>query len=226
MSGYEAEAQPLAPDFVPPETAEPAAPTATPEEEAWAPSRDEWNQMSEANGYILEQLSQIAQLAQPQQEQDTRLDPLAEDFEDRLSTFLDQRLQPFQHAQQQWQQSEGKERAQDILSDNVSRDGEFIFEGSSQKALTLAETYLPEMQQRYGATPQAAEAAINAAAKDVREYERAVGEAYHKRQMNQLQTLNDAPREPSPVVAPAVQHTGPPPGDEMAVVAKYGGYGH
>jgi hypothetical protein len=144
-----------------------------------------------------------------------------------LDQYLSQREQRFQHAIETWEQTEGTEKARDILHDNLSREGEFILEGSNDKALRLAEAYLPEMQQRYGASAEAAEQAINAAANEIREYERAVGEAFHARQMNQLKTLNDAPREPGAAVPPAVQTQATVPGgDEFAVVAKYGGWGH
>ena len=212
---------PLSPDYTPP--AEPAAP-AEPEgpPEWFSPYAERFDQFTQS----AEQLAWIAQQMEQQQQPQgqVQLDPFAEDFQTQLDGYIDQRMAPFRRAQETWEQSEGNERARDILSDNVAREGEFILEGSNAKALRLAEAYLPEMQSRYGATAQAAEEAITAAAREIREYEREVGEAFHSRQMNQLKTLNDAPREPG-VAAPAVQTTGPPPGDEMAVVAKYGGWG-
>lgn len=216
---------PLSPDYTPP--AEPAA-TAEPEgpPEWFAPYAERFDQFSQSAEQLAYIAQQMEQANQPQGQ--TTIDPFAEDFQTQLDAYLEQRMAPFQYARETWEQQEGTERARDILQDNVSREGEFIFEGSTEQALRMAEAYLPEMQQRYGATAQAAEEAINAAANAVREYERSVGEAYHSRQMNQLKTLNDAPREPGAAVPPAVQTPGAPVpgGDEFAVVAKYGGWGH
>jgi hypothetical protein len=214
---------PLSPDYTAP--AEPAAEPEGPPE--WfAPYQETLQQTTAFQEQIAQQLNEIASLANPQtQYQQPSLDPFADDFQTQLDQYLSQREQRFSHAIESWEQSEGTERARDILSDNISREGEFILEGSTDKALRLAEAYLPEMQQKYGANAQAAEQAINAAANEIRDYERQVGEAFHSRQMNQLKTLNDAPREPG-AVAPAVQTPSSNMSDEMAVVAKYGGWGH
>lgn len=212
---------PLSPEYVAPEPVE--------AEPAWTgPSREEWESVTGRYDDIAQQLDYIAQLAQPQQQgpQEIELDPLADDFQARLDAYLDQRLGPVYNATQSWQQAEGTERAKDILTDNISRNGEFLYQGSSERALREAEAYLPEMQAKYGATPQAAEAAINAAADAVRQYEKEVGEAYHTRQMNQLRRIGEAPRQPGAPAATATQtHTIPPGGDEMSVVRHYGGYG-
>lgn len=218
---------PLSPDYTP--SAEPAAPAEPEGPPEWftpyAESYDQFRQSADQLAYIAQQMEQAQQ---PQQQYN--VDPFADDYQQQLDAYvehrLNERLSRLEQATSHWEQSEGTERARDILADNISREGEFIFEGSHERALREAEAYLPEMQERYGATPQAAEAAINAAAAATREYERQVGEAFHSRQMNQLKTLNDAPREPGAAVPPAVQTPGPPPSDEMAVVAKYGGWGH
>jgi len=213
---------PLSPDYDQPETVatEPEGPP-----EWFTPYQETLQQLQG----LPQQLEQIAELAAPPQQQGQIQypDPFAEDYHSQLDAWFEAKTQPLRYAQQTWEQQEGNERARDILSDNVSREGEFILEGSNDKALRLAEAYLPEMQQKHGATAQAAEEAINAAAREIREYERAVGEAFHARQMNQLKTLNDAPREPGAAVPPAVQTPGPAPGgDEMSVVQQYGGWGH
>jgi hypothetical protein len=216
-----AEPGPLSPDYVAPEEPAAAEPEGPPE---WfSPYQERFDQFTQS----AEQLAFVAQQLQAQQQPQSRepWDPFAENAEEGLRNIIREELTPYQYARQTWEQQEGNERARDVLQDNISREGEFILEGSQDRALRLAEAYLPEMQERYGATAEAAEQAINAAAAETREYERQVGEAYHARQMNQLKTLNDAPREPG-AVAPAVQTTGPAPTDEMAVVAKYGGWGH
>lgn len=212
---------PLSPDYVAPE---PAAET------AWqGPSQEEWERI--ASGYeqvsqLPSQLEQIAQMAQPQPQGIEYPDPFADDYHQQLDAWFERKSAPFMHAQQTWEQNEGTERAKDILNDNVSQAGEFILPGSSDKALRLAEAYLPEMQGRYGSTAQAAEQAIIAAANEIRDYERQVGEAFHQRQMNQLKRLDDAPREPGSPAATAVQTTGTPRGgDEMSVVQAFGGFG-
>jgi hypothetical protein len=216
---------PLSPDFTAP--AEPAAEPEGPPE--WfTPYQETLQQTAAFQEQIAQQLNEIASLATPQQPGQVEYpDPFADNYHEQLDAWFEAKSAPFRHVQESYEQSEGTERARDILSDNVAREGEFILEGSTEKALRLAEAYLPEMQQKYGATPQAAEQAINAAANELREYERAVGEAFHSRQMNQLKTLNDAPREPGAAVPPAVQTIATVPGgDEFSVVQKYGGWGH
>lgn len=215
---------PLSPEYAAPE---PVAP-----EPAWTgPSQEDWDRVSGGFDNLSQQLDYIAQMAQPQQQQygpaqPEPLDPLADNFQEQLDAYIEQRLAPVYNATQTWQQSEGTERAKDILGDNISRNGEFLFNGSNERVIREAEAYLPEFQSKYGQTPQAAEAAINAAADAVREYEKAVGEAYHQRQMNQLRRIGEAPRQPGAPAATATQtHTLPPGGDEMSVVRHYGGYG-
>lgn len=211
---------PLSPEYV--------APAPAQEEAAWTgPTQEEWERLNGAYDQIAELPARLEQMMQqPQYPQNTTIDPFADDFQAQLDSYMEQRMAPFRQAQQTWEQQEGTERARDILNDNVSREGEFILEGSTGQALRLAETYLPEFQAKYGATAQAAEAAINAAAGEIRDYEQKVGEAYHQRQMNQFRKIGEAPREPGTATAAATQaHVIPPGGDEMSVVRHYGGIG-
>ena len=68
-----------------------------------------------------------------------------------------------------------------------------------------AESLLPDMQRKYGATPQAAEAAIEAAAHQQRAYEQRQRERYVAEHTNHISTLAGAPGEPGSSYTVGVQ---------------------
>jgi len=154
-----------------------------------------------------------------------QLDPLDENFQQALDQYLDQKLAPYADYTQQAILGEAEQRAADILTDITARDGEFLIEGSLEKARALANSYVGQMSQQYGFGPQAAEQALEQAAKDVRAWEQAVGQAYHNRQMNQLSTLGGARHEPGAAGQGAQQLVFPGGGDEMDVVRRHFGSG-
>jgi hypothetical protein len=125
--------------------------------------------------------------------------------------------------------SEAEERAEDILTDLQTAKGEFVDPGSKDIARAMAERFLGEEQQKYGFGAQAAEAALERGYEYARERENKLGELAVQRHLNQLKTLNGAPRQPGVsqgAGSTAVQqHVIPEGGDEMSVVRHYGGYG-
>lgn len=214
----------FAPEPAAPELAEPAQPE-VPAEESWqGPSQEDWESTQQALNYLANAV------APPQQQQQgyeppapVQLDPLDENFQQALDQYLDQKLAPYADYTQQAILGEAEQRASDILSDITSRDGEFLFEGSVEKARALANSYVGQMSQQYGFGPQAAEQAIEQAAKDVRAWEQSVGQAYHERQMNQLSTLGGARQEPGAAGAGAQQFVIPEGGDLFDVVRRHTG---
>jgi exonuclease VII large subunit len=226
MSDYAAENQPLSPDFVPPEP-EPQAPAAV-EPEAWTgPSQEEWQQWQQANEYLANQLQEAQKALTPQEQ--AQLDPYADDFQSQLDAYIAQKLTPYEELRTNVTMSEAEERAEDILTDLQTAKGEFVDPGSKDIARAMAERFLGEEQQKYGFGAQAAEAALERGYEYARERENKLGELAVQRHLNQLKTLNGAPRQPGVsqgAGSTAVQqHVIPEGGDEMSVVRYYGGYG-
>ena len=205
---------------VAPEAAvEPEAPA----EPAWSgPSQEEWQAQQEAIQYLTSQRQPEPAPQQQEPQGPAEIDFFADDAQTQLDAYIESKLAPYADYTQQAILNEAEARAQDILKDTVSRDGDFLFEGSFEKARALANTYVPEMAQKHGYGPAAAEHAIAKAYKDTRAWEDAVGKAYHERQMNQLQTLGGARSEPGAAgSAAAQQFVIPGGGDELDVVARY-----
>jgi exonuclease VII large subunit len=226
MSEYAAENKPLSPEFVPPEP-EPQVPAAQ-EEAAWTgPSQEEWQQWQQANEYLAEQLQEAQKALTPQQQ--AQLDPFADDFQSQLDAYIAQKVQPYEDLRTNVSMGEAEERANDILTDLQSAKGEFVDPESKAIARAMAEQFLGEEQQRYGFGAQAAEAALERGYEYARERETKLGELAVQRHLNQLKTLNGAPRQPGIAQgagSTAVQqHVIPEGGDEMSVVRHYGGYG-
>lgn len=208
---------------------EPAEPVVEPEPapEWTGPSQDEW---SSVMGYIQSQQQQQAeweaQQAQQQATQGLVLDPLEDDFQQRLEAYLDhreqQRFGPYAEYIEQQRLGEAEERAHDIIQDDVSRNGEFLLgEKAYSNIRAIANTYMEDEVNRHGFGPKAAEAALARAASDWREYEKELAQVAVDRHMNQLSSIAGAPREPgvSPVPAGQLQQ-GARSMDEL--IAKYG----
>lgn len=156
----------------------------------WSPSQDEWGQMVQGLNYLLEaQQRQASIYAPPQQEQYVEWDPY--DREQVLNLFR-QEMAPLYQDREQAQLGEAEERARDILSDLSKRDGEFDIE----IARLRAESFLPQMQERYGPGPRAAEEALAAAAAAQRQWEMERDRTAVDRYTNQIATLAGAPGEP------------------------------
>lgn len=184
------------------------------QEQTWTgPSAEEWQ---ETQQLIRAQQEWIAQQAAASQEQQT-IDPY-EDIDGYLEQKFEQKLAPYQGFQQEVVLREAEERAMDILSDIAKSGPEFDL----QDARIRADHLLGEMQQRYGFGQKAAEAALQEAARQQIEKERAYGEAYHQRKINELQGLRGVPREPAPSgTAAAAEVVTPEGGDELDLVRSY-----
>lgn len=202
--------EPPAPAAEPPAAAEPV-------EEWTGPSREEWESQQAALGALIDHVShQQAPEPESQPQQRPRFDPFADDVEAQLDAYIDARLAPLQQYQQYEQQAEAEERAYDILDDISSRLGEI-----EQREIAFpiirawADTKMPEMAQRYGFGPKAAEAALEASYSEFQQLFGAVGQTYTDRHINQLGRLGDLRAEPP--AAPGATHVAEPPvqGDEF-----------
>lgn len=188
----------LAPEPVAPEAPEAETPEA-PAESAWAgPSPEEWQETQEALQYLasLAQPTNPFQNGQQQGPEPVELDPLADDFREQLDRYIEQKNAPYQEYLESQRMREGDARAKDIIADEVAQNGEFVHESSQDRVRALANSYNFALLQQTPSDPRgAAEAAFELAIKDVREWEQAVGKAYHERQLNELGNLSGARRE-------------------------------
>jgi len=204
---------------------EPVAP-AEPEEPAFSVSPEDWESMQQLQGYMMEQLGQIAQALQPQQGLQPPPDSMLSPEEWQYITAMNQQaiqqaVAPLYQMREQYTQDVGSELARDILSDENSRNGDFLFKGSFERALELAEaTYLQPAIAQYGENNRAAEQAVAQAAAAVREWETEVGKAYYEREMNQLRGIANAPRQPPAGQNGAVQPHTLPEGNSLRAVAR------
>ena len=112
---------------------------------------------------------------------------------------------PIQQTFAQQQESsviaEGEARLNDILADDVSRNGEFASDPEAdaqarELVSTLASQMFPDIADRYGSNPKAAEIAMTRAATQVRGLLRSVGGAAVTQNQNTLATLAGAHGEP------------------------------
>src|SRR5215471_942239 len=159
-------------------------PEATPEpsEPSWqGPSQEEWEQTQA-------QLQQYAQMLQPQQpqyqpQQPMAPDPFSETFQQELDAYIGYRLAGSQQLEQEIRLAQAEEFAMEHLDQLAQKAGEFDREAAYARANMIL------MQS--GGDPMAA---LDQAARDVREYEQRVGQAFYDRQIEQLQTNAGATR--------------------------------
>ena len=197
-------AEPEAAD--PAEGGEPGEPTpsgfaVTPEMQAWFDQ--EWEARQQAVAANLQ--------PQPYEQQQTEtasqavvFDPFADNAGEQLQALLanerqqtvaevTQALAPILQTYQQQQDAEGMERAKDIASDVMKRND---IEGLNvDKVVQAANLFTGEATQRYGATPRAAEYAIEKAVRFIHEEREAARKEGEEQYKNRLATLADAPRE-------------------------------
>lgn len=190
----------------PPEPAEPAD-----EPQGWVgPSREEWTGLQQQHQALLNWAQQrVALEAQASGPQVPRPDPFADDFHEQLDRYIDAKTAPFAQTYDQMELAAGEELAHDIIADNIAREGEFLTEGSKERAFQLARTFMPQAVHRFGYNDRAGEFALEQACKAVREWEQATGRAYHERQINQLGTLSGARGEPGAAGAATQIQAGP-----------------
>jgi hypothetical protein len=155
---------------------------AEPAEPSWqGPSQAEWEQTQA-------QLAQYAQLLQPQQPQygspqaPQAPDPFSETFQSDLNAYIDYRLAGSQQLEQEIRLAQAEDWAMERLDQAAAAGGEFDREAAYARAnMILLQS---------GGDPVAA---LDQAAKDVRDYEQRVGQAFYDRQIEQLSTNARAP---------------------------------
>lgn len=176
-------------------------PPAEPEPPAWTgPTQEEWQQVQATNQALAEFVQRQQQVYAPPQQGETE-----PDFYDDPNAWLDyklgQRLAPIEQTHQRELLDEAEERAMDILHDLSTRDGEF----DKDLARARADRLLPQFQAKYGNTPQAAQAALEAAAQQQREWEAQFGQRAVAQHTNHIATLAGAPGEPGSTIVSGVQ---------------------
>lgn len=235
----------------PAEGAEAAASAAEPSAaaETAAPAFDPAELQAELE-FVRNQNAQLAQILQAQQTRETpgqaaaqlpEYDPFDAQSvvawqnarDQQLLAAIDQRLSTVtnQFAQQaaMAQQVEGEQRIEDVIADDISRNGEFAADpaADAQARATvraLAEQMFPEYAQRYGAGPRAGELAIAKAAAQVRTLLQAAGTTAVTQRDNELATLAGAKGEPGAGASAGVPGVSVPAADlrRPSLAAKYG----
>lgn len=119
----------------------------------------------------------------------------------RMEAMFQPIQQQFQSAQEAQVIAEGEQRLQDIIADDVAKNGEFVADPEKNaEALelvnTLASAMFPDVAARYGNTPQAAEMTMLRAAAQVRGLLRSAGGAAVSQTQDHLSTLASARGEP------------------------------
>jgi hypothetical protein len=153
-----------------------------------------------------------------------------------LTTQQQQMLQQFDQRLQQIQaplaaraaqeaNAEGNQRLQDILADDIARNGEFSADKDADAKArglvrTLAEQAFPEVAQRYGVTPRAAELAMTRAAAQVREVLAADRQASLSTEQNRIAALAGVRPEPG-TAAVGVEGLSDKPLSARELAAKY-----
>jgi hypothetical protein len=185
-----------------------------PVEEAWSgPSQSEWED-AQAQLQQYQQLQQQLQQQQPQEQyqQPQAPDPFSETFQQDLDAYIGHRLQGAQQLEQEIRLAQAEEHAMGRLNELAQQGGDFDRDAAYARANMIL------MQQ--GGDPMRA---LEQAAKDVREYEQRVGQAFYDRQIEQLQTNAGARTGLAASTIGAVQTigTGGLGADPLAVTRKF-----
>jgi hypothetical protein len=159
----------------------PVEPVAEPVEPGWqGPSQDEW----ESTQAQLQQYAQMFQQTQQQQQAyPAAPDPFSETFQADLDAYINYRMAGSQQLEQEIRLAQAEDWAHEHLDQLATSGGEFDRDAAYARANMIL------MQS--GGDPVAA---LDQAAKDVREYEQRVGQAFYDRQIEQLRTNAGAPR--------------------------------
>jgi hypothetical protein len=122
-----------------------------------------------------------------------------------IERSIDERFRQIAEPMQAQREAEayqaGLASAQDMLGDNIARLGEFASDPAAdqiarERVLDRAEALMPEIQQRFGSNPRAAEIAIQRAADEERQYLNSVRGQGAAQATNRLATLAGAASEP------------------------------
>lgn len=218
--------EPVAP--VAPVAPEPVAPAAEPTPAAPTIDYDDprlndliQTQAAQIAQQQLEQMVQRAQAQQPQgQQQGFDVSQLMDEYgnvnpaalaqmieHNRQSTLeaVKEMFTPIATQMQQAQEAEviasGEARLEDILADDIARNGEFASDPEAdriarERVRATADALFPEIAQRYGATPRAAEIAMERAADMERTYIRTLRAQAVEQHTNQMATLAGQHGEP------------------------------
>lgn len=159
-----------------------------------------------ANGGAAQQAGQFALVDEFGQVDPNALASLLTQSQQQLLAQIDERFQQIQAPMEQRAQAEtlaeGEQRLKDVLADDISRNGDFATDpetgASPGQTLVrpLADLFFPEFAARFGASPRAAEFAMQKAAGVVRQLEQVAGKVAIAKHTNQLETLAGAPGEP------------------------------
>lgn len=217
-----------------------------PADEWSAPSREDWEttqstltELQERLEFQQQYLPQAAfQQQQPQYQQPQAPappEPWSDNYAAELAAYVQyhaqQAVQPYEHAAATWQEREGEARAQDMIHDDVTKNGDYIVpEASTDKVKTLADAYFnasaTQLQQQGVTDPQrlaqAATQAFETAIGEVRAYEKQIGDAAVERFKNELAGLDPRRQQlPASGDAPAQGFPAPGGGDEIALARRY-----
>jgi hypothetical protein len=158
------------------------------EDVGWqAPSQEEWQATQDRLAQV-EQVLAPQPTYQPQPQGPPIPDPFTETYAQDLQAYTQAQLAPIQQFIEQQQMERGEQQAMEMLGEIGARDGEFDKDMAWVIARDLAATRGVPSNDRESQHPR------TEAAKQVREYERRVGEAYHQQQIEQIQTVAGAPR--------------------------------
>jgi len=193
--------------------------------EEFSISPEEWEEVTETMGLIREAMQNAPQeqTEETQDPQSPQLDPLDPSFDQNLENYIQQRVDasiaPYQGFTQEQIMSEAEERAMDIIDSLASEKGD-LPQGGAEFVRAIANDYIEESQQKFGFGPQAAEDALSRAYDHAQEVFKAAGKAYYDQTINELSTLDQAPREPATNV-PAQQGNERVKGTEQDLVRAF-----
>lgn len=186
-----------------PGVVDPAAPE--PSEPAWqAPSQTEWQDAQDqlaAYEYQLQQMQQPQMQQYPAVQQAPSIPDPGLAFEDQaeyqrqMEAYLDHRMAPYQQFQQQVALAQAEEEAMSIL-DGLAEQGDFDRQQAWARANQIVGQIRNDPRTAHLRPEVAAQRALEQAARDQREFERRVGEAYYQRQLEQIQQAAGQPRGP------------------------------
>lgn len=178
----------------------PVEPIEAPEEPAFTVTPEEWQATQERLAQFEQAIAPPPQY-QPQPQAPPVPDPFSETYAQDFQAYTESMMAPYAQFQQQLQYQAAEEQARETLDQHAATLGEFDRDMAWARANML--------------TYQGVEVtkALEQAAKETREYERRVGEAYHQQQIEQIQQVAGAPR-------------GMPAGVGGAQTVGAGGYGN